>query len=299
MRSLPLPNRSTARADLQKAVEKYKYGVELGYDATEAELDQGLALYDGYDSLEGRPNPALLGPTLGEDFKKAIFKAYDFTRRGRLKYVRENLMAGVSYCPICGIAPPRELDHHLPMKPYRALSVYCRNLVPMCHECNQTKSDVQGVDPASQFIHPYFDALGTVQFVRATITLTPSAIVADLSVDATAAIPAQLLARIQNQFERLRLAERFRPEINTLLLNYAGALSFVFESSGAAGVALFLRGQATVNRLATHLNHWRPVLLDALAEHHPFCDGGFQNALPGAAQAAATVPASTAAVAAV
>lgn len=51
--------------------------------------------------------------------------------------------------------------------------------------------------------------------------------------------------------------------------------------AGSAGVAQFLDLQARhETRAPLHRNHWRPVLLRALAAHAPFTEGGFANVLP-------------------
>ncbi|HUD88651.1 MAG TPA: HNH endonuclease, partial [Xanthobacteraceae bacterium] len=75
------------------------------------------------------------------------------------------------------------------------------------------------------------------------------------------------------------LNERYASEINTYLTSHITAFRMCFESGGTVGVQSFLNDQAEVESAAFHRNHWRPVLLGALALHLEFCDGGFLNVL--------------------
>jgi hypothetical protein len=55
-----------------------------------------------------------------------------------------------------------------------------------------------------------------------------------------------------------------------------------FESGGAEGIRYYLKRQASVEFAQFHENHWRPVLLHALANHQGFCTGAFRDVLPPA-----------------
>jgi hypothetical protein len=282
MRSLPRPNRDDARAQLEKALEIYqRKGVQHGYAVSPEQLDNLIALYDAYDAAGGAPLEDLKGPKLAEELKAAIHDGYRFTQAGgKLEPIRTSLMSGVEHCPICGITGPRELDHYLPKSGYRTLAIYVRNLVPLCHDCNQSKSTQEAGQPEHQFVHPYFEELPDVQFLRATITLANGALTVDYDIDPAADLPEILQARLSFQFERLKLNKRFQREINTYLTSHAVMLAMTFDAGGGESVSLFLNRQANVERRAFHRNHWRPVLLGALADHQAFCAGGFQEVLP-------------------
>jgi hypothetical protein len=55
------------------------------------------------------------------------------------------------------------------------LAIYVRNLVPYCHDCNNSKKTHAGGDD-KRFIHPYFDAIPDVQFLQATVHLQGGAL---------------------------------------------------------------------------------------------------------------------------
>lgn len=282
MRKLPCPSRDDAQAHLVRAVEPYVHaGIAKGYAATQAEIDSIIAIYDAYDAGLGGPSEALKGGELLQQFRDAIYNGYDFTQSGgKLASVRSALMSGVELCPICGIAPPRQLDHHLPRSDYRPLAVYPRNLVPLCQECNQSKSKSAAENPAQQFFHPYLEDIPETPFLRVAVTLEAGGLIAIFDIDPTAPIEAIVSERLSFVLERLKLNERFAREINIYLTSQATAVRMLFDNAGAGGVREYLLAQADVESRQFHLNHWRPVLLRALAVHDGFCSGGFVHVLP-------------------
>lgn len=93
----------------------------------------------------------------------------DAARRGlRTAYGSESKRAGLdwisrvrndhdhNYCPVCGGAGARTVEHHLPQAHFPEFCVYSRNLVPCCHACNTKRGDVNGPG-ADWTLHPYFD----------------------------------------------------------------------------------------------------------------------------------------------
>lgn len=292
MRTLPLPARDIVREQLNVALEmRVRKGVQLGYPVTEAELDAVVALYDAYDATGGAPGHPLEGPNLDQALRAAIRDAYDLTKVGRrLASIRASLMKGVERCPVCGISAPRTLDHHLPKAIYYPLAIYVCNLVPLCADCNQFKNAAASDNPAERFIHPYFEALPEVRFLRAEVTIADCGLIADFRLDPAVEIPALLVARLTYQLDRLRLNTRYAQEINTCLTSHTTALHMCFDELGADGVRNYLIHQASVEFAHFHANHWRPVLLLALANHEAFCAGGFQEVLPAAPAEAPRAP---------
>lgn len=282
MRSLPSPDRTEARTHLSTAIAVYQHkGVQRGYEATPAEIDAVLALYDVYDAALGVGIVALKGPGLAQDLRTAVHDGYEFTQFGRkLATIRTTLLRGLEQCPICGISPPRELDHHLPRSAFHPLAIYVRNLVPLCHECNHSKGAAEPAAPDQRFIHPYLEPLPAIQFLRAVVTLDHGTLLARFEIDPAAALPAITHQRLDYQLRHLKLNERYEREINTYLSGHTVALHDAYRGGGAEYVRSLLQRQAENDFQRFHQNHWRPVLLMALADHAEFCDGGFRAALP-------------------
>jgi hypothetical protein len=53
-----------------------------------------------------------------------------------------------------------------------------------------------------------------------------------------------------------------------------------YRAGGQVGVRSLLRSQANYETNLFYRNHWRPVLLRALADLDAFTEGGFANVFP-------------------
>lgn len=281
MRNLPAPTRDSDRADLKKAICRHRYGGKtLGHKITDAQIDAVIALYDHYEEDRGNACKALKGLPLPASLRNAIYAAYDKTQKGRiLQSVRELLFTNVELCPICGIDPATELDHHLPRSTFKPLAIHTRNLVPMCHSCNHAKLAGFDVDGGG-FLHPYYDLLPDVDFLQATINLSGGALVVSFAIDLAAALPEGYAMRLSGQMQALRLEERYQQEVNTYISSHAAALHLAFRGSGQEGVRKTLRLQTRYETKAFHRNHWRPTLLRALTLDDAFTGGVFAEILP-------------------
>ncbi|MBB3988426.1 hypothetical protein GGQ68_004783 [Sagittula marina] len=281
MKNLPMPTRESDRTDLKKAVREYQYdGKTRGHNITDGEVEQIVALYDRYEMDRGVPCDDLKGENLPDTLRETIHKAYAKTQKGKsLHQLREGLFKGVDLCPVCGIDPATELDHHLPQSEFKPLAIHSRNLVPMCHPCNHTKRD--GVDEGGEgFLHPYYDVLPDLDFLVATINVDAATLVVSFSIDPMAALPAGFADRLITQMEALNLDARYQQEVNTYIASHAAALHLAHRAEGQVGVQRTLRLQARYETSAFHRNHWRPTLMRALSELDEFTGGGFAAVLP-------------------
>ncbi len=282
MRSLPPPNRADARAHLVEALRvRHWRGAVVGYRVSPEELSALIALYDEYDGAHGAPTGTLVGGALSHELRDALEHAYRLTYEGRsLEPIRTSVMSLVDRCPVCGIGAATELDHFLPKSVYKALAIYVRNLIPLCHDCNHAKGTTASEDPASQFVHAYFDQLPDAIFLLANIDIEGEGLTVEFAVSDTRDLTDDMRAKLSFQFERLKLNMRYQPEINIYLTSHAVSLNIVYAADGNDSVRGFLLAQADVEETAFHRNHWRPLLLRALADHEDFCGGGFRDILP-------------------
>lgn len=280
MRNLPLPSRDDDRDDLRRGVRSYmRNGVRRGHDITEDQIEAVVEIYDRYEADSGRPCDELKGDALPESLRDALFSAYDKTQNGRiLDTVRARVFLGIDQCPICGITVATELDHFLPRSVFKPLSIHARNLIPICHICNHAKGET--FDEAGDgFVHVYYDILPDVDFLQASVTLDNGALEVEFSVDPDAGLPEGINARLTTQMDALNLHARYAQEMNTYLLSHATGLHLSSRYGGQEAVRSFLRTQADYESVVLHRNHWRPVLLRALADHDGFTDSGFSEVL--------------------
>lgn len=245
MKNLPKPTRENDRDDLRKAVREYRHDRKtLGHAITEDELTKVVALYDRYEQVHGAPGVEFKGADLPDSLREEIHAAYAKTQKGRiLQSLRDLLFKGVDLCPICGIAPATELDHHLPQSEFKPLAIHSRNLVPMCHLCNHAK--LAGFNEGGDgFLHPYYDILPDLDFLVATIDLDGATLKLSFAIDAKAALPAGFAGRLTAQMEALNLEGRYQQEANTYIASHAAALHLAHRAEGQTGVQRTLRLQA-------------------------------------------------------
>ncbi|MFV1593837.1 HNH endonuclease signature motif containing protein [Phaeobacter sp. JH20_36] len=278
MKNLPRPPKTTARDDLETVLYTYNYKGEVrGYAPTRGEIDAILAVYDLYDQSLGAPSDALKGPGLAPALNSAIRHAYPQTyENGKIPHIRETAFENVDLCPICGVDPPVELDHHLPKSVFEPLSLYAWNLVPLCEACNKAKL----AKDAGNFVHAYFDIVPDEQFLQVDVSIEDGGLITKYSIDENAQLAAPLLAKLKFQMEALSLNTRFQKDVNTNLVAHTTGLHMAAEFGGGDGVKRYLGKQASIETDAFHRNHWRPVLLNALVNHDEFCNGGFKDVLP-------------------
>ncbi|MDV4180218.1 HNH endonuclease signature motif containing protein [Rhizobium brockwellii] len=283
MKNLQLPSREQARADLERALSTYRYRNEIkGYQASEEEIDALMEIYDVYDGARGALSQALEGQALGQEVLAATHGAFDqMADRRRLAYIRKDLLRNVDRCPICGIMVAKELDHFLPRSKYKPLAIYRRNLVPLCHDCNNIKSDRAGDGDAANFVHAYFDSLPDRDLIRATAEIEGEALTVQFEVTDDEDVSPALIAKLKYQLTTLRLPDRFTREINNYLSSHTPSLHLMWQvGGGESGVRLFLNRQIIAETATHHRNDWRVATLKALANHAGFCEGGFQAVLP-------------------
>lgn len=282
MRNLPPPSRDSDEADLKTAIRRYRYGgIERGHDITDDEIIEIIALYDRYEEVQGAARDDFKGDKLAASLRETIHAAYDKTQEGRTLFpIRELLFRNVELCPICGIGAADELDHHLPQSIFKPLAIHTRNLVPMCHACNHAKLAGFGDDELSGFLHPYYEVLPDLDFLRATVEIRDNGLSVSFAIDVSTALPEGYGDRLAGQFKSLDLDARYQREVNAYISSHAASLHLNYKQGGQAGVRAMLRLQARYETTAFHRNHWRPVLLKSLAAHDEFTGGSFAAVLP-------------------
>ena len=282
MKKLTLPSRYTQRDDLVNSIYTYQHdGQQKGHDLTQADIEDIVSLYDEYDANGGQPAENLKGPNLAASLIEAVRKAYGKTyERGVLHHIRDSLTLNIETCPVCGIDPADELDHFLPKAEFKILSIYVRNLIPICNKCNKDKRVLGGNIPASQFVHAYLEDIPEVRFLTTDTSLQDSKLSVNIGVDPTAAISPALSQRLSYQLSHLKLNLRYRREINIYLGGFSPHWHPLYQSKGPDSISEWLTRQSAYEANRYHLNDWRTLVFQGLAVHQGFCDGGFREAFP-------------------
>jgi hypothetical protein len=175
-------------------------------------------------------------------------------------------------CPMCNFEQAATVDHFLGKGAYPEFSILARNLVAACNTCNNKK----GARPANGFVHAYFDELPNQQVLVATTVWNPELHIS-YTLEADPGVEVNLFDRLSNQFEILRLEDRFAREAGYVLSEIIGNCAEPYARGGSALVKAELARQADVSVNVYGINHYKTALLRALAADDRFCDGGFRQ----------------------
>lgn len=99
---------------------------------------------------------------------KALYAAQLRHKSGPERSTYDKLRLGARRCPFCSHRPPRTLDHYLPRDSFSEFSVFSRNLVPCCRDCNSTKH-ARVLSPDEQLVHPYFDTISDYSWLKCVV----------------------------------------------------------------------------------------------------------------------------------
>lgn len=276
MWKVDLPCDKNALEEVRTALT-YKDGTPK-HTLTPDEYTSLKELYEKYHDLLGIAHEELKGAEFSASTKAAIHDAYtEIQENGRLKSLRSALLLSTNYCPCCGILPADELDHHLPRSVYQLLALYSRNLVPLCHKCNNKKRTVTGINSTERFVHVYYDDVPLdVQFLQMNHSILNNALSFQFYIADVPALSPQLQTQMAFQMKRVNLNTRLKKEVNTFLTSFAVGLKMVYDAKkGAAVVRQFMLQNAAHFKDKFGLNDWRTVTLLTLGNCDVFCDGGF------------------------
>jgi 5-methylcytosine-specific restriction endonuclease McrA len=210
--------------------------------------------------------PANTSPATADDLRG------NYDSKNRAKRAMRGTILGHNArgrCGLCACRAASTLDHYLPRTTYPEFSVLPLNLVPACWDCNHTKATkhVRGEAAGAAFIHAYLDAgLNDVRFLYTELAVSAGEPMVSYYVDPPGDLPDGLSERIRSHFAELRLATLYLYEAVNELSERRGAIEALWDSGATtATVAQYFRREADSVGSSAGLNHWRYVLLDALA----------------------------------
>ncbi|QOG04878.1 HNH endonuclease [Flavobacterium sp. MDT1-60] len=191
---------------------------------------------------------------------------------GRLSNLRDNLLLSANRCPYCGILPADELDHYLPRSIFKGISVYCRNLIPICNKCNNSKRTASGVN--NSFFHAYFEKLPAIPVFVCETNFNNNMLVINYKVDKKHIKP-DLGNKLDFQFTRTKLNNRLIKESNDYLFDLKASIELMYDSDNDNGVKKLLLKNHTDQSTKFGINFWKTAFLLSLSKCDDFCKGGF------------------------
>lgn len=275
MVTIKIPNSSNSLTELDLAL-KYKNG-KYKYELEQSEKEILGFIYKTYDSVLGEPQDEFKSNMLKSESNHALYQAYtEIQIGGRLNELRSNLLLSVEKCPYCGISPADELDHYLPHSIYKAISIYSRNLIPICHTCNNLKRTSVNTICTSSFYHAYFESFPENPFLIAEINFIDNHLIVEFKID-NSFIKSPLIEKLNFQLTRTNLNYRLQKEVNTFLFDQRTSLDKIFTYEKANGIIDLFTQEYQKNKKIYGINFWKTTFLLSLSKCFLFCNGGFYD----------------------
>lgn len=203
--------------------------------------------------------------------KNSLLHAYEKSTSS-LKTLRDALFEAAikSKCPFCQIGVHTTLDHYLPKEKYPEFSVLPQNLIPACDECNRHKRALI-VDEGTAvrlFIHPYYDIIPNVNFIKARLKVTKNTLTIVFETYHNPLLSPQQYTHIDNHFRTLKLAQRF----NKSSISELGDMRDTLKRLAKRGPSFLKAKLLTQMKIYSNVGHnnWRRILFETLANDNLF-----------------------------
>jgi transcription elongation factor Elf1 len=181
---------------------------------------------------------------------------------GRTYYNQIKSIPKFGKCPFCNQRDVSTLDHFLPKTKYPVFSVTPINLVPACSNCNKNKTANIPTKAEEVFIHPYFDDITDIIWLKAEI-IENNDIKVEYYIDNSSGIDNQTKERLEYQIKILEIKSLYSSHAMQEIYGIKYMLKKLFSSGGAFLVQSHLKdcAESVTN---DNKNSWKSALYKAL-----------------------------------
>lgn len=222
--------------------------------------------------LNANGDPLVINALRKSDLVKVYEQYFRAGGKPARKIYDAILNAAKDKCPFCGgIGTPRNLDHFLPKVSYPQFSIFPKNLVPSCRDCNMDgKAQNFAKNAEDQIIQPYSD--NQRFFINQWIFATYSAGNDDepgefeYYTSPPEDWPEVDKQRAQKHFKDFDLAKRYA----TKAAEQLGTILRQIKSMTQANIDLNVIQSALLQPgvdTAQFSNHWQKAMYQALIQH--------------------------------
>lgn len=202
----------------------------------------------------------------------ALKNCYDNDTKA-LKALKGNLVNNIKTqnefllkkCPYCLVREPNTWDHYMPKSNFPEYSVFSANLIWVCEQCNNKKSN-KLVEGTKRAIHTYFDTIPNKSLLKCSVTV----------VDRTTPLPffyinnferSPAIDSLIKHFEAFNLAELYRSEASTSISLILQELANNFPN-GITQEAMdeALGSKFSAIPISWGDNYWEAALLEGMRE---------------------------------
>ncbi|MCZ0708990.1 hypothetical protein OYT00_03180 [Microbacterium paraoxydans] len=204
---------------------------------------------------------------------KALYERLRDRAAPRKLYEELLSRARLKRCPYCSDREAETLDHYLSKAEYAQFAVLAANLVPSCYACNNKKNayELARVDAQATTLHPYFDDVSGVRWLRARIVDGGGGPVARLFVDGSSIPEPAVRRKAMEHLRAFGLRKYFKLRSAQELAGLDDRLPRMLHESGRSAVVSELLAQA-LQRAGGRSNSWEGALFEALSESSWYLD---------------------------
>lgn len=153
---------------------------------------------------------------LPETIKNDLLSCY--SDNVTFRQVRKQILGDGNKCPYCTINTATTIDHYFDKIDYPEFSVYSRNLIRSCADCNQKKgTKVFDKNGNRQYLHFYFDVIPEDQFLYISFIYDPVFHTTEIKLSLDFSECAGNTTLIRNHFTNLNLDSQFTKQIQSHL----------------------------------------------------------------------------------
>lgn len=214
----------------------------------------------------------------GVEMKQQLVKLYTdklskIGQPGRIYYDKWRALSPNNRCPLCSVKPVSTLDHYLSKSDFPIYALFPFNLIPACRDCNTEKLAHIATQYAEETLHPYFDNIDQVQWLKARVNHTRPASFA-FYVDPVQGWNPQMTDRVSKHMEVFKLYDLFSDHAAEELSNITLRLQKLFLAGGPAAVQEHLF-DCMESCEQVSLNSWRTAAYKAMHESIWFHSNGY------------------------
>ena len=171
--------------------------------------------------------------------------------------------ADLDLCPYCSLDTNPDLDHFLPKAIFPEFSLYARNLLPICTQCNRKKLSTykKKIGGDRLFLHPSAEPPSNAQVLAADLIFKGPNIAVNYRIDDGGRLSTPDRERIKCHYARLGLSARYSRRAHSHLASFKASIL----GKPRTVVARILQQKINTACVGEPVNGWRPALYRAIA----------------------------------
>ena len=196
----------------------------------------------------------------------------------KVKRIRKQMLTSTIKCPYCLLSETNVLDHYLQKSSFPEFSVYSKNLIPICSNCNGKKGELFCKNGVRQIINPYYDNLPEYQFLFVDLYCEDGIPVLE-KISLKFKDESNLKLIIENHFINLELKDRYKKFIIQALQTKFEILNGNKSLESIEAVKNHLESEIKTLKKQYNCNYWELVLDYAIINNPDVLEAIITNAI--------------------